>query len=233
MCADASALHCPNCGAPAEPDAVRCRYCKARLATVSCPSCFALMFEGTAFCPKCGAARARSAPDASATVTCPGCRKAMQRLEIGSTSMLECTGCDGIWVDAATFEHLCADREAQAAVIHQLRDRSVPPGNRVRYRPCPRCANMMNRVNFGRISGIVVDVCKGHGTYLDPGELHAIVQFIHGGGLERARERRIEELKEHERRLEEAEHRLSRERLRGDPHHNVVRWDWHFMVGDD
>jgi hypothetical protein len=28
---------------------------------------------------------------------------------------------------------------------------------------------MMNRVNFGRLSGTVVDVCRGHGTYLDAG----------------------------------------------------------------
>ena len=31
---------------------------------------------------------------------------------------------------------------------------------------------MMNRMNFGRLSGTVVDVCSGHGTFLDAGELH-------------------------------------------------------------
>ena len=60
----------------------------------------------------------------------------------------------------------------------------------------------MNRLNFGRLSGTVVDVCKGHGTFLDAGELHAIVSFIQGGGLDRARQRQIEELKEEQRRLE-------------------------------
>ena len=45
---------------------------------------------------------------------------------------------------------------------------------------------MMNRVNFGRLSGTVIDVCRGHGTFLDGGELHAIVTFIHRG---RARSR--------------------------------------------
>ena len=34
----------------------------------------------------------------------------------------------------------------------------------------------MNRVNFGKVSGAVgLDVCKGHGTFLDRGELHQIV----------------------------------------------------------
>ena len=61
MAPDASGLHCPNCGAAAEPEAGRCPYCQARLATVSCPSCFALGFDGAAFCHKCGAARVRRA----------------------------------------------------------------------------------------------------------------------------------------------------------------------------
>lgn len=46
----------------------------------------------------------------------------------------------------------------------------------------------MNRVNFARVSGAVVDVCKGHGTFLDRGELHQIVRFIQQGGMDRARQ---------------------------------------------
>ena len=59
----------------------------------------------------------------------------------------------------------------------------------------------MNRVNFAKASGVIVDVCRGHGTFLDAGELHQIVTFIHGGGLDRARERQLEDLAEQERRL--------------------------------
>src|SRR3712207_7758487 len=29
----------------------------------------------------------------------------------------------------------------------------------VRYRPCPRCARIMNRVNFARRSGVILDIC--------------------------------------------------------------------------
>ena len=59
----------------------------------------------------------------------------------------------------------------------------------------------MNRVNFAKISGTVVDVCKGHGTFLDAGELHRIVVFIKGGGMDRSRQRQIEDIKEAEREL--------------------------------
>src|SRR5262249_13706251 len=55
--------------------------------------------------------------------------------------------------------------------------------------------------NFGRVSGTVVDVCKGHGVFLDAGELHQIVVFLQSGGLDRARQQQIEELKEEQDRL--------------------------------
>jgi Zn-finger nucleic acid-binding protein len=214
MSPDASSLHCPNCGAAVETDAARCPYCRARLAAVSCPSCFARMFAGAAFCEKCGARRARSEPEDTA-VTCPSCRNGLQRVQVGPTAMLECATCDGVWVDAEDFERLCADRESQQAVLHRLaRSASTELSTPVRYRPCPRCDKMMNRVNFGRLSGAVVDICKGHGTFLDAGELHQIVTFIQAGGLERARARTVEELRDEQRRLADAQRKAARERDR-------------------
>jgi Zn-finger nucleic acid-binding protein len=198
---DAHSLHCPNCGAAADPQAARCPYCRARLATVSCPGCFAQMFDGSAFCPHCGARSARADAQLSST-TCPACRAAMVRVRIGDLALLECTSCDGVWVDAGDFERICADQAAQAAVLHRWDTHT--PGNaaaRVRYRPCPGCGKLMNRINFGRISGTVIDVCRGHGTFLDAGELHDIVTFIRDGGLDRAREREKRELEEERRRL--------------------------------
>jgi Zn-finger nucleic acid-binding protein len=212
---DAQSLHCPNCGAAADPQATRCLYCKARLATMSCPKCFALMFRGTSFCPQCGTPAARVEQEA-ADVRCPACPNTMHRVAIGTASVLECGRCDGVWLDAADFERICADRESRAAVLHRW---TTPPAavsaRHVRYRPCVRCHKMMNRVNFGRLSGTVVDVCRGHGTFLDAGELHAIASFIEAGGLDRMREREIQDLKDEQRRLAEAEAALAR-RMHGE-----------------
>jgi Zn-finger nucleic acid-binding protein len=52
----------------------------------------------------------------------------------------------------------------------------------------------MNRVNFARCSGVIVDVCKGHGTWFDRDELSGIVQFIRGGGLDMARQKEKREI---------------------------------------
>ena len=58
-----------------------------------------------------------------------------------------------------------------------------------RYWPCPACGHLMNRQNFAHLSGVIVDVCKGHGVWFNAGELQAIVEFVRAGGLERARAR--------------------------------------------
>jgi Zn-finger nucleic acid-binding protein len=142
----------------------------------------------------------------------------MTWIRVGRADLLECAGCDGTWVEAQTFERICADREAQAALVHTTghgANESVPPvvhGRRegaggktgFRYRPCPICGKLMNRLNFGRASGAVVDVCKGHGTFLDRGELHQIVRFIQGGGIDRLRATEREQLTEERRRLQDA-----------------------------
>jgi Zn-finger nucleic acid-binding protein len=160
------------------------------------------MFDTAAYCQACGARRERAeAEDAAAA--CPACREEMVRVSLGGTPLLECRTCDGVWLEAADFERICADSETQAAVLHHIAPRAAVEARApVKYRRCLRCGKMMNRMNFGQVSGTVVDACRGHGTFLDAGELHAIVTFIRGGGLERARQRRLDELKEEERRLE-------------------------------
>ena len=126
----------------------------------------------------------------------------MARVIIGELALIECISCDGVWVDAAEFERICADREAQGAVLHRWKTHApASPGTRVRYRACMTCGKLMNRVNFGRMSGTVVDVCRGHGTFLDAGELHAIVTFIRDGGLDQARQREKDDLEEERHRL--------------------------------
>src|SRR4051812_27614480 len=146
MTQQAGSLHCPNCGGPASPGDAACRYCRAPLATVSCPACFALMFDGAIYCPACGARRAR-AGGGPRTAPCPACTHKMREVEIGATELLECESCGGTWIDAVTFERLCADAETQAAVLHRFADAPAAVSTVVRYRPCVTCRTMMNRLN--------------------------------------------------------------------------------------
>lgn len=143
------------------------------------------------------------------TQSCPRCSVRLERIMLGATSLQECSTCDGLWVDVASFEQICADREQQSILLGAAgfasAQRSVGTASRVRYVPCPECGQLMNRVNFARCSGVVVDVCKSHGTWFDRDELAEIVGFIRGGGLDQARAREKEQLEEMRRRLQDEE----------------------------
>jgi Zn-finger nucleic acid-binding protein len=130
----------------------------------------------------------------------------MKPVTIGATAVRECVKCEGLWLEVRAFEKICADREQQAAVLGAASPaptQSAQDGvNKVSYVPCPECSQLMNRINFARCSGVIVDVCKGHGTWFDRDELSRIVEFIHGGGLEAARGREKAQLDEARRELE-------------------------------
>ncbi len=205
-------LRCPNCGAPAPADAPRCNYCRSALARVSCPKCFKLLFDGAEFCPHCGTARSRVAAGDEKPTPCPACKGRMHWVKVGATDLLECDSCDGTWLEAHAFDRLCADRESQAGLLAYRPSDAAPPApqalNQIHYRPCPRCGKLMNRMNFARLSGTVVDVCRGHGTFLDRGELHQVVRFILEGGMDRVRRIEREQLIEEQRRLIELQRAL-------------------------
>ena len=65
---------------------------------------------------------------------------------------------------------------------------------KVRYFPCPQCAQLMNRMNFAKCSGVIVDVCRGHGSWFDRDELRAIIEFIRAGGLQLSRQKEKREI---------------------------------------
>jgi Zn-finger nucleic acid-binding protein len=199
-----SSLRCPGCGAPADSDAARCDYCGAALATVTCASCFAPMFAGSRFCAHCGAEATREHVDEGNPLKCPRCREDMQALHLGTVTARECAQCGGLWLDPESVQALANAREESAGVVSALAARvplNATPPDIVRYVPCPRCEKLMNRSNFARSSGVILDVCKAHGVWLDRGELQRVIHFVESGGLTVAREREREELIEEQRRL--------------------------------
>lgn len=164
------------------------------------------MFVGTKYCPLCGAAAAREGDVTGAGKRCPRCRQELQSVAIGESHVLECGRCFGLWLTASVFEKICADREQQAAVLGAA---SIASGGatttptRVTYIPCPECSELMNRANFARCSGVIIDLCKQHGVWFDRDELSQIIQFINDGGLEVSRAKEKAALEEERRRLHE------------------------------
>src|ERR1700722_10122542 len=112
----AETLRCPSCGAAVSSAATRCDFCKTTLATVTCPTCFGVMFAGAKFCSHCGAKGNRSEAAGAAGSRCPRCQVVMNSVTVGTTSLLECSRCEGIWGDVETLNQISADREKQAFV---------------------------------------------------------------------------------------------------------------------
>lgn len=83
----------------------------------------------------------------------------------------------------------------------------------------------MNRVNFGRVSGTVIDLCRGHGAFLDAGELHAIATFIMNGGLDLARQREKDD-------LVEERHRLTQLKAQLEHQSHGTDWEYRSKLGE-
>ncbi len=216
---DAATLDCPRCGAPASPDSATCAYCQAALALVGCPRCLGRVFAGARYCQHCGAPLdlpTAPATEATKAVPCPRCAEVVSTLaprQLGPTSLLECPRCGGTWLDAHTVMSVIAERDRQAALATALPGLVAEAGasrahpGEVRYLKCPECARLMNRENFGRRSGVVVDTCRAHGVWFDAGELGEVVGFVMRGGLDEARKRELEDARQElRRRHEELDH---------------------------
>ena len=172
MAATPGTLRCPSCGAPVAPEIRSCPYCQTALALVSCPSCFAAIFQGARHCSSCGAEVSRAAAGPRPPRPCPECRRDLAPVAVGSVILDECLACGGVFVDPPSFERICAEREQQAVVLKTSFPSPTRTPRAERYWPCPACGRLMNRQNFARLSGVIVDVCKGHGVWFERGELH-------------------------------------------------------------
>ena len=110
-----------------------------------------------------------------------------------------------MWTNAQAFETLCTDEEEQSAVLSFIKTQTFevrPSSAADSYVPCPDCKQLMNRSNFARSSGVIIDLCKQHGVWFDADELPRIIEFIDKGGLERAREKQKIELEQERSKLE-------------------------------
>ena len=150
----------------------------------------------------------------------------MLRGEVGGSVLHECGKCFGLWIDTATFERICRDSEQQAAVLGKPQimspDEPGQAANKRGYVKCPHCRQLMNRVNFAKCSGVIIDACRQHGTWFDLNELRRSVEFIRAGGLEKARAHEKAELQSERRGLEASRRETQLDRPLCTGHHEPV-----------
>lgn len=202
---EARALRCPGCGGWLETGVRRCTYCSIAIAAVRCWRCFELAFAGSSSCAACGAKLGLEGDLGETERTCLSCPgERLHLVEVGDHRVEECMRCGAVFVGRDTLESLTRARELDAGERVGEAVRPVAQASaEVRYRGCPACGVLMNRRNFGRRSGVIVDVCKEHGVWFDADELTAVLEFVARGGL----------VKQRQTQLEEAQRRLSQRRM--------------------
>ncbi len=164
---------CPSCGAPLEDGSIQCRYCKSRQDLD-----LSAVHRYTSVMPE---SRRR----------CPHCNIYMNTVDLSSSLgpffIEHCPVCYGLFFDPGELEKVLERGVSNAFVIDyamldklaaEQRDRRET----VRYISCPVCGKLMNRVNYGSRSGVVVDSCREHGLWLDAGELKRLLEWTKAGG---------------------------------------------------
>jgi hypothetical protein len=68
------------------------------------------------------------------------------------------------------------------------------------------CGELMNRFNYGRVSGVIIDACKDHGIWFDAEALTRILEWIHKGGAEATARAQEEDRQEKGRTADTFEH---------------------------
>ena len=187
---DAAVARCGSCGAQVGAEADSCTYCGSEILrdpdklSLICPECFARNADASRFCVACGVAFRPEQPVAAGReLGCPACETRMPPSQVAGIALNECPGCHGLWVPGDQFDALvrraARAREERSAAAEPPRVAKANPFTQsMEYRRCPECSAFMLRNNYRRSSGIILDECRAHGTWLDADELEQVAGFI-------------------------------------------------------
>jgi Zn-finger nucleic acid-binding protein len=144
-------------------------------------------------CPICGGEIIRDITGIAAK--CPRCSCELEKSAFNSHNIEKCPKCSGIWVHTRVFEELTNERDVYLDTSVSSDFVRKPPPQPEGYLSCACCGKSMGRLNFRSMSGIVIDVCRDCGCWLDAGELESIRSFIAAGGIDKSQDREITSVK--------------------------------------
>ena len=201
----AGLLACPHCGAGVAPTSNRCDHCTSELLLKGCPRCLSRVFHGHKHCPECGSELSVVAvAESHADRSCPRCEHLLGPRLVNDIVVDECMQCRGLFLDHVAIKRIITDRQ-QARADALLGALPTVETTEIRnpgklYVKCPICHVVMNRKLFAAGAGVIIDVCRTHGTFFDVGELPRIIEFVMNGGLEQSHKKELERMRDEVRR---------------------------------
>jgi Zn-finger nucleic acid-binding protein len=208
----AKSIRCPSCGGSLKLGARACPYCHSAVATKRCGDCLAWNLADAKHCQECASTNFDAAADSAdpksrekTSMKCPRCISGnLTARRYADLRATECDSCGGLMLAVDMMNKVVAARDHSTALRLALPKREAKRETEVHYLMCPVCKKSMNRKQFGRISGVVVDVCRTDGVWFDAGELAQVLAFVERGGLEEERKRELDDIQESKRALHAA-----------------------------
>jgi len=157
-----------------------------------CPGC-GNEVQNPQNCPVCGAGRAPKASNlkklSKGRGKCPRCNVFLAEQDWEGVVTYSCPTCRGTFFAERGLEDVlnklratCDPMDVQT-VMKEFKDRftrKLPEA--IRYKKCPVCDTVMTRRNYATVSGVIVDFCGDHGTWVDEAQFAALAEFISKGG---------------------------------------------------
>lgn len=107
---------------------------------------------------------------------CPRCSVALNRTSLGSI----CPECEGVWFGFDQFDTALrlSDLQLETSEIEPTLQFDKPGVSLEHHIKCPDCQLRMKRHVYMMDSGVIVDMCRDHGMWLDDGELSKIRKYL-------------------------------------------------------
>jgi Zn-finger nucleic acid-binding protein len=143
---------------------------------------------------------------------CPRCGIRLETIDLkieGRFLIERCEQCLGLFFDPGELEAVLQATVSNVFNVNRGQLDNINATMRANeygttYIKCPVCTKLMNHVNFGAKSGVIVDRCKEHGVWLDGGELRHLFEWMKMGG------QILDQEKQEQRKKEEAEQEQKR-----------------------
>jgi len=190
--------NCTNCSAPLPQESIKCTYCGSRNDTD---------LKGVHY---------YTTHEIESERICPRCSIRLRTIDLninGRFLIERCDQCLGLFFDPNELETLLEATVSNVFTINKTQLDACKSVMRASeqsafYVKCPVCSKIMNRVNFGTNSGVIVDRCKDHGLWLDGGELRHLFEWMKAGGKLLQKEREEDRKREEVRKQDHEKHKL-------------------------